>query len=201
LHFDIYILKLFIMVNKKFFAELKKKHDASEGERRQIISLANQVLHDSKRVIFSLHRGEDKKAAESLGEIEKKLDYLEKKFGHSRLIQEGAYKAGAEEYVEAKMFGLYLTGKKIDKFSKINMDYDSYLAGICDLTGEMVRYAVKMASGKKFTAVGKIKESISDILGELVEFDMTGYLRTKYDQAKTNLRKIEQIDYDIKIRN
>jgi hypothetical protein len=29
---------------------------------------------------------------------------------------------------------------------------------------------------------------------------MTGYLRTKYDQAKGNLRKIEQIDYEIKIR-
>ena len=37
-------------------------------------------------------------------------------------------------------------------------------------------------------------------MAELVEFDMTGYLRTKYDQAKRNLRKIEQIDYEIKIR-
>ena len=37
-------------------------------------------------------------------------------------------------------------------------------------------------------------------MASLVEFDMTGYLRTKYDQAKSSLRKIEQIDYDIKIR-
>ena len=35
---------------------------------------------------------------------------------------------------------------------------------------------------------------------ELVEFDMTGYLRTKYDQARASLRKIEQIDYEIKTR-
>jgi len=189
------------MVNKKFFAELRGRHDASEGERRQIISLANQVLHDSKRVIFSLHRGDDKKAAESLKEIEEKLDQLDKKFGHNRLVQEGAYKAGAEEYVEAKLFYLYLSGKKIDKFAKANIDYDSYLAGACDLTGEMVRHAIKLASKKKFKEVEKIKESINAILAELVEFDMTGYLRTKYDQAKTNLRKIEQIDYDIKIRN
>jgi len=37
-------------------------------------------------------------------------------------------------------------------------------------------------------------------MSELVEFDMTGYLRTKYDQAKGNLRKIEQINYEINLR-
>jgi hypothetical protein len=35
---------------------------------------------------------------------------------------------------------------------------------------------------------------------QLVEFDMTGYLRTKYDQAKGNLRKIEQIHYEINLK-
>jgi predicted translin family RNA/ssDNA-binding protein len=48
--------------------------------------------------------------------------------------------------------------------------------------------------------VEKIKGVINDIMSELVEFDMTGYLRTKYDQARGNLRKIEQINYEVKIR-
>ena len=52
----------------------------------------------------------------------------------------------------------------------------------------------------KYGEVKKIKEIINDIMTELVEFDLTGYLRTKYDQAKSNLKKIEQIDYEIKIR-
>ncbi len=131
----------------------------------------------------------------------KKLEYLDKKFGHNRLVMEGAYKASVEEYVEAKMFNNFLAGKKVDKFPKAKIDYDSYLAGISDLTGEMVRMAVNQASRKNFKEVEKIKQAIGDILAELVAFDMTGYLRTKYDQAKTNLRKIEQIDYEIKIRH
>lgn len=188
------------MINKKFIQKLKKDYNLKEAERRQIISLSNTVLHGSKRIIFALHREDIKKAEVGLNEVEKTLQQLEKKFGHNRLIQEGAYKAGAEEYVEAKMFYRVMTGQKVDKVNKINLNLDSYLGGICDLTGELVRRAINMAAAGKVTEVEKIKKAINQIMTELVEFDMTGYLRTKYDQAKNNLKKIEHIDYEIKIR-
>ena len=188
------------MINKKFIQSLKKSHDVQNSERRQIISLANIVLHDSKRIIFSLHRNNLEKATTSLKEIETILKKLEKKFGTKRLNEEGAYRAGAEEYVEAKMFYLLTTGKKIDKIKEISLNFDSYLGGICDTTGELVRRAINQAAGGNLTEVGKIKNTINDIMEQLVEFDMTGYLRTKYDQAKGNLRKIEQINYEIKTK-
>ncbi len=188
------------MINKKFIQKLKKDYDNKTGERRQIISLSNVVLHDSKRIIFSLHRSDLRKASESLSNTEKALTSLEKKFGFSRLAEEGAYKAAAEEYVEAKMFYRVMTGKKVDKISNFKLGTDSLLGGICDLTGELVRKAVNQASEGNFDEVKKIKKAINEIMAELVEFDITGYLRTKFDQAKTNLRKIEQIDYEIKLR-
>ena len=188
------------MINKKFIQKLKKEHGDNISERRQVISLSNVVLHDSKRVIFSLHRGDTKKAKESLRGIEEILTKLDKKFGYTRLNQEGSYKAGVEEYVEAKTFYLVLSGKKIDDFKNIKLSYESYLGGICDLTGELVRQAINQAAAGKIKEVEKIKKIINDIMAELVEFDMAGYLRTKYDQARGSLRKIEQINYDIKIR-
>ena len=188
------------MINKKFIQKLKKDYLENNNERRQIISLANVVLHDSKRVIFALHRGDSSNALVSLNEIEKILIKLKDKFGYIRLNQEGSYKAGVEEYVEAKFFYMILDNKKVDKFKNIKLSYESYLGGICDLTGELVRRAINQASLGNYTEVKKIKEIISDVLNELVKFDMTGYLRTKYDQAKGNLRKIEQINYDINIR-
>jgi predicted translin family RNA/ssDNA-binding protein len=188
------------MINKQFTKKLKQDYDQHESERRQIISQSNIVLHGSKRVIFSLLREDNKAGAESLKEIEKSLVGLEKKFGMARLLQEGSYKAANEEYVEAKLLSKVLTGEEISTIKEVNLDYESYLGGICDLTGEMVRRAINQAAKGKYKDVEKIKNEINDIMAELVEFDMTGYLRTKYDQAKGNLKKIEQINYEIKIR-
>ena len=188
------------MINPKFVQQLKKEYAQSEGERRQIIALANIVLHDSKRVIFSLHRNDAKTAAESLANIEKILKDLDKKFGYARVMEEGSYRAGVEEYVEAKLFYLVCQGKKVDKFPGMKIDVDGYLGGISDLTGEMVRRAVNSAAEGDYAMVEKMKKGINDIMAGLVEFDMTGYLRTKYDQAKNNLRKMEQVAYEIKLR-
>ena len=188
------------MINKKFIQQLKKDYDKHEGERRQIISLSNQVLHDSKRAIFALHRGDVNRAKTLLNQTEKILGEIEKKFGYDRLILEGAYKAGTEEYVEAKMFYQVLTGAKVDKVGKIKIDLAGYLGGICDLTGELVRRAINEAASGNLSEAEKMKKIINEIIGELVEFDMTGYLRTKYDQARASLRKIEQINYEIKTR-
>ncbi|MFH1583228.1 MAG: hypothetical protein ABIB72_02830 [Candidatus Falkowbacteria bacterium] len=188
------------MINKKFVQQLKKEYDAHEIERRQIISLSNIVLHDSKRVIFALHRWDTKKANDSLVEIEKILISLEKKFSYARLAQEGSYKAGVEEYVEAKMLNKLVNGEKVDAIKGLKINAESYLSGICDLTGELVRQAVNQAAQGKLKEVAKIKGFIDEIMVELVEFDMAGYLRTKYDQAGGNVRKIEQINYEINLR-
>ena len=186
------------MLNNKFFEKLKQDHDEKEKQRKQIIGESNIVLHDSKRVIFSLHRGDEKKAKESLQEIEEILIRIEAEFGFKRLNQEGSYRACAEEYVEAKMLYLIVNDKKIDKFSDVKMNYDSYLGGLCDVTGELVRRAVNKAAIGEYSEVKKSKELIEEIMAQLVEFDMTGYLRTKYDQARGNLRKIEQITYEVR---
>lgn len=195
------IIKTKTMINKKFIKKLKKGYDKRESERTQIISLSSVALHNSKRIIFSLHRGDIQEAKKKLAETEKIFKKLEKKFGHKRISEEGSYRAGAEEYTEAKMFYLIITGKKIDKIKEVDLDPGIYLGGICDLTGELVRKAVNEAASGNLGEVEKIKKTINEIMAELTEFDMVGYLRTKYDQAKHNLRKIEQIDYEIKIRD
>ncbi len=188
------------MINKKFIQQLRKKYLQHEGERRQIISLSNTVLHDSKRVIFSLHRSDMEKAKNKLEEIEKILKNLSKKFGSNRVEQEGAYRAATEEYVEAKTFYLYKTDKKIDKIKGIELTIESYLGGMSDLAGELVRVAINQVSAGNLKEVKKAKKAVDEIMAELVEFDMTGYLRTKYDQARGHMRKMEQINYEMEIR-
>ncbi len=188
------------MINKKFLGQLKEEYKTNEIERRQIISAANSILFDSKKTIFALQRQEEKIATKRLKELENNLIILEKRFGIKRLNKEGSYRAAAEEYLEAKTFFLVIKNRQINKVSSLNLDYESYLGGLCDLIGELVRYSINQATQGKFSAVGKNKKIADDIMAGLSDFDMTGYLRTKYDQARGHLRKLEQMAYEIKLR-
>ncbi|NCU39644.1 hypothetical protein EOL99_01995, partial [Candidatus Falkowbacteria bacterium] len=76
----------------------------------------------------------------------------------------------------------------------------AYLGGTCDMIGELVRYATNQAASGKFKQVAKIRSQADSIMAQLLDFDMTGYLRTKYDQARGHLRKLEQMTYEIKLK-
>lgn len=188
------------MIHAKFLSELKKEYQAKESERRQIISASNNILFLSKKIIFALQRDEIKEALSKLKEVEELIKSLEKRFSSNRINEEGAFKAAAEEYLEAYTLALILSGKKIERIKGLKLDHASYLGGICDLIGEMVRYATNRAAKGYFHEVEKTKKTAESIMSGLLDFDMTAYLRTKYDQARGHLRKLEQMAYDIKIR-
>lgn len=188
------------MINQKFLEQLRKDYQANESQRRQIISASNNILFEAKKTIFALQRQDFKIAAAKLEENENNLKNLAQRFGQERLNREGAYKAAAEEYLEGKTFYTIIKNKKIEATPGLELDYEGYLGGICDLIGELVRYATNRAAGGKFGEVAKIKKSAEDIMAQLIDFDMTGYLRTKYDQARGHLRKLEQMAYEIKLQ-
>ncbi len=187
------------MINEKFLAQLKNDYRTNESERRQISSAANNILFEAKKTIFALQRQDIKTAEKKLADIEKAFKNLEQHFGATRLQREGAYKAAAEEYLEGKTFYLVIKGKKIEATKDLSLDFEAYLGGVCDLIGELVRYATNQAAKGKWSAVDKLKKNAEEIMSQLIDFDMTGYLRTKYDQARGHLRKLEQMAYEIKL--
>lgn len=188
------------MINTAFVTQLKSDYRQREQERRQIISRSNDVLFQAKKTIFSLHREEITAAEEKLKSMEEILKKMEKDFSPTRLREEGAYHAAAEEYVEAKTLAAIISGKKITPIKGLHLGYDSYLGGFCDLIGEMVRFATNRAAKGKYESVAEMKEKGEEIMNSLLDFDLTGYLRTKYDQARGHLRKLEQMAYEIRLR-
>lgn len=190
------------MINAKFLDQLKNDYRAQESQRRQIVSASNNILFEAKKTIFALQRQDFKAAAEKIKNIETALKDLAKRFGATRLQQEGAYKAAVEEYLEGRTFYAVINDKKaeIKAVPDLDLNYDGYLGGVCDLIGELVRYATNRAAAGKFSEVAKLKKIADDIMSQLVDFDLTGYLRTKYDQARGHLRKLEQMSYEIKLR-
>jgi predicted translin family RNA/ssDNA-binding protein len=188
------------MINKKFINSLRENYIKRNSERRQIISLSNIILNNSKKSIFAIHRQDLKLASDNLKESEKIIEKLKKNFGLNRVKEEGSYSAAMEEYVEAKLFYQLIKTGKIEKIQKIDTSETAYIGGICDLSGELVRKATHEAICKNYGEVKRIRDIINEILSELIDFDIIGHMRTKYDQARNNLKKIEQMDYEISLR-
>lgn len=187
-------------VNKVFFSKLKKDYLRSESERRQIIARSGEMLAEAKKCTFALQRGETTSVDKRIKDVAAKFILLQKTFGPDRVLDEGSYRAALEEFYETCAFAACLRKEKIEAFKNIKCNQSIYLGGISDATGELLRYATNRATNKDFVAVKEIKKLISDIVFELSEMDLTGYLRNKYDQATGNLKKIEQMDYEIELR-
>ncbi len=190
------------MSRSRLFVKLKKDYDRYYLSRQKIISVANDALANSKQAIFALHRDDIKGAEKLLAEAEKKMSGLKKYFDQNFFLEdEGSYRAAIEEYVEAKLFWQVMTKGKIDFIKTVNLYFTGYLGGLCDLTGELLRKVILLATAEKFKEAQKLKNIISDIVAELIKFNLSGYLRTKFDAAKHNLRKAEEVLYDIKMKS
>lgn len=172
-----------------------------ETKRRIVVRNSNEALNLSKRAIFSYHRDDVKSAQENLAQAEKIFARLDREAkGMPALRHEGSWRAALEEYCEAKLFGEFLHSGCVCEIRDRQVDTEIYIGGLSDFTGELVRRAVREATEKNFEDVRKIKDAITEIMSQLIQLDLAGYLRTKYDQAKNNLRKIEEIMYEVSLR-
>lgn len=190
------------MLDKKFFTKLKKEYNSYDINRRIIIRHSNEIIKFAKQAIFALHRDNVAEAESNFNEADKLIKYLSTKIKKENGLDfEGAYLAAMEEYVEARLFYQFLKNGKITTLKGIKIDVDSYLGGLADFTGELVRRAVWLATRHRYKEVSICEQAIESVVGELLQFNLMGPLRPKFDQAKHNLRKIEEIMYDLEIKS
>ncbi len=192
---------LLTMIQSSFFRKLQKEHQVFREGRDVIIGVSRKALTASKQAIFACHREDRLVAKTLLEEAEKQIAIASRWTAkHSLLVNEGSLRAALEEYVEAKYFLMLLEGKKIDRIPHLPLDYELLLGGLCDLTGELVRYSVLAVTKGRHTEVHKYYASVETIMGELVKMDLTGKLRQKFDDAKRNLKRMEEMLYDLAIK-
>lgn len=189
------------MINKNFFAKIKKDLEAHQKERNEIIGKSRQILQLSKTAIFALHRQDKKQAIESLKQAEKLLKELNVSYNkNNRLRFEGSYKAALEEYVEAKTFAAVMEGQDLDQLPVESIGPEEYLNGLADLSGELVRQAVLQATAGNYQILEKYKLFCDEIVAFMLTLYLSGISRQKFDEAKRNLKRLEQIIYEVKLR-
>lgn len=184
-------------------SQLKKRlhrlHNVSD-KHRTVIKQAGDAQHAAKKAIFAIHRGDVAGATTLLTESKKSLLQLQKKYAQADLLSEGSFKAALEEYAEAVFLSQHIAGETIGTLKSITMPDDVYIAGLGDVPGELYRLAVRDATKGDEQAVYRHAEAAAEVVSVLVGLDLTKYLRTKTDQAKQALHKIEQVLYDLELR-
>lgn len=184
-----------MVLDKKSFIIMKAKLVDFEDKREKTIQLSRAVIKLSKQIIYSMHRGEAKEAEKNIKEIEKKAKELERIKDYDRGLSSVAF----QEYAEAIAYYEFLRNNKIPTDRELGIDVESYLMGLCDLTGELVRKAVDSAINKRYSEVERIRELVEEIYGEFLKLDLrNSELRKKADSIKWNLRKLEDLVLNIK---
>ncbi|MDO8584141.1 MAG: hypothetical protein Q7R83_03105 [bacterium] len=189
------------MIVASFAKRTIERAKALDTARRRLQALSAEILSGSKRAIFAFHRDDEKKAQAELAIAREKLAEgwgLIKK--ESRIAQEGMWRAAQEEFAEADLLSQYLADGSVNAVKDVAEDPDIFLGAVSDLTGELVRRAVLLASERKEKEVNTIFRDVQSVVDFLLQMDLTGGLRTKVDQAKQNLRKLEEIRYDLSMR-
>jgi predicted translin family RNA/ssDNA-binding protein len=188
------------MIDKKEFAKIAQTYASYALERRKVFASSDELLAKSKQAIFALHRDDIAAAKRLLSEVEAGEKAFAKVFKeHPDLSSEGPHRAMVEEYSEAKQFLAFIEGKPLCVIRGLEVDADAVLGGLTDCVGEMARKAVQWASERKDEKVKETLGTAREIIAELIGMNLTGYLRTKLDQAKGALRRIEDVAYDISI--
>ena len=190
------------MINKKDFTDIRKQMEAFEAKREELINKSRIIQKSSKLAIYSVHRGDMKDAEKLLNEVEKDISYIKHSISTMpKLDFLGSYTASIQEYCEAKCYYCYVTEKRIPSWKELSVDVEDYLSGLSDLTGELTRRAVVCVINNNNREVHTIKVLIEEIYGLFLQLNLrNSELRKKSDSIKWNLKKIEDIIYDIKTR-
>lgn len=190
-----------VMKLSSIFEKVAKRYASAAQARREVIAKSNDALNRSKRAIFAFHRNDianGKALLAQASEILLSCDKLIKDFLDDD--QEGAFHAALEEYAEAQLFCGYLESGELGKVDALASQPSVYIGGLSDATGEIARHALLQATKGSMEDVERAYNTVEAVISFLYTMDLTGYLRTKFDQAKKNLRQLEQMRYELSLR-
>lgn len=171
-----------------------------DNHRAKLNQMSGDLLRLSKRAIFALQRSDKTEAASRFKSCEALLKDCLKIIAKQPALQtDGAWKAAIEEYAEARIFESFLKGKLTYPAALKNYPEAIY-GGLADAAGEMARLSVLSATAGDKNTVERAHQVVVQIVEHLASLELTGNLRSKFDQSKQHLRRIEDIRYDLSKR-
>lgn len=163
------------------------------------MNLSDKLRVLAKTTISFLVKDNFETAEKNFPEMKKIFNLLQSKLKYNPYLYGfPAIHIGPEEYLEALFLFSYIKNKSLPSINSQRVMPETYLGALSDMTGELVRLAHQ--NEKKVRA---IHDYISKIYELIIPISITrnSQMRTKLEVIGTNLKKIEGIIYDLKLRD
>ena len=179
------------MIDANLFAILRQEIHSADEQREQTILVSRDIIHLSKQIIYALHR--DQNVAALLAVIEQRVRSLPS-------LVDSHHNVACQEYVEAVTYAAFMAEQPLPSSTALKVRAEDYVAGLCDLSGELVRKAVSVATKGDIAFVQRIFSFVSVLYTELLELHARGDLRKKIDSVRWNLQKLEDLLFTLRAR-
>jgi len=181
--------------------------------REKLIKKCRDSQKAAKQAIYALHRGDSEKSSKLIQQCEESIaKELLPIVEEEPPLRSGSFANVLEEYAEAKLFHVWLLGKDDeDKDSakgtlllpgdfSVRLEPEEYLGGLCDLTGEIGRYAVQRGTLRDYDGVRTCLEANSAVFLAIETLERTpSGINKKMDQLRRSVEKIERMTYEMSL--
>ena len=184
------------MIDEKEFGRMQKELESFDEARERQITTSREVIKLSKLAIYAVHRNDLVDAKKHLLAMEKKLPALSR-----QSLDEGIGNVAFQEYVEAVCYFAFVSGKPLPSAKTLKVPTDQYLMGLCDLSGELVRRAIQDVITDNAQGAIKVRNFVEQLYGLFLRLNLrNGELRKKSDSIQWNLKKLDEIVFNVKVK-
>ncbi|GJU72612.1 translin [Tanacetum coccineum] len=210
-------------VVEKQFDEFRHRLNESGSLRDRIKAVATEIESNTRvmhSVVLLVHQS--RPITEVLEKTKTHIDVLKQLFSQlSEIVREspgqyyryhGDWRTEAQQVVSLLAFmhwletGDLLIHTEVEEKLGLNaaefgLDVEDYLIGICFMSNELPRYVVNQVTAGDYDCPRKVLKFLTDLHASFRLLNLRNdFLRKKFDGMKYDLRKVEEVHYDVKIR-
>ena len=193
---------------------IRKNMESRDEMRERLIKRCRDGQKAAKQAIYALHRGDTQKADKLLTQCEEAIiQDLLPIVDEEPPLRSGSFSNVMEEWVEAKLFRVWLLGEDEKtqaaapsgiilhmKDFKIPLEPEEYLGGLCDLTGEIGRFAVQRGTARDVDGVKQCLDASNSIQSAIQNLErFPGGVGKKMDQLRRTVEKMERMLYEMSL--
>ena len=180
--------------------KLRSYFEEYEEKRDEVLDLSRRINKESKVIIYSTIRGDRKGAEESLKKIREMVEEMRRYVEETPKFLKYAENS-YQEYAEAEIFYSYIFEGRIPTWEDLRIPEESYVAGLMDFTGELLRKSVEEMIKNNVQFALKAKELMGEIYRSMLEMNFKNFdLRKKVDYVAGNMNRLTDYIFQKTVR-